>query len=121
MSRISFSQVGLPQPTRSFSADVNLSGISANIYYTLLDVTSGSGILGVVRIRTGDFSWKATLKITVDGVENILTPSTSAIYIRETRYGFEWIIKSVFSKSLKLEAQVSGGNIIQSAVDYSLD
>lgn len=70
-------------PTKPKTASYTASARSQNTWYTLLSVTSGTGILNRI-VFTNDIATNNNLeiKITVDGVSNTLSSPASLIYSR---------------------------------------
>jgi len=134
MPRYSFPNTsGTIQPTKPRTATyLNNSNPTANVYYTALDVSGGSGNLTRVSATcvTGTDNATLKVKITVDG--NILEDTTFASGNGNSSYGLggsdrgkfkDCIFNISFKSSLKVEVGTteSGKNGLSCVVNYGLD
>lgn len=124
------------QPTKAYSA--YLAGVNATSYTTILNVTSGKGMVSKIIVSSATSGTYAsntvnTIRITVDGGSALTLANGGNSYLRgyehnagnatttvpQSLYTFEYAQPFYFTKSVLIEV-VSTATTTYAVVDYAL-
>lgn len=138
MAIISFPSQNI-YPTKPKTANYRQATASSSTWYTILDVTAGTGILNRIVMTTGTtnvYNYDFEIKITIDGIENTLTAAGYQMFARGLThriYGvsdytyngdhaFYYETSTYFYKSLKIEIRSVAAvtAILESVADYCI-
>lgn len=139
MAIISFPSQNI-YPTKPKTANYYSNTATQNTWFTVLDVTSGTGILSRIAVTSGIsgiYNSNIEIRITIDGIENNLTNSsgqnlnvrgmTHRIHsVTDYSYNglcaFYYDTQTYFYKSLKVEIRNTNAttNIMEAITDYSI-
>lgn len=133
---ISSSQ-SLIMPTKPKTANYYGSTQTQNTWYTVLNVTNSTGIFNrIAFVTNGQSNIYLEIKITIDGLANTLTSTTSLQYSRafvhdntsgspgsyNSPFGYYYDAQSYFTNSLLVEIRHTGTSswIFDAICDYSI-
>lgn len=114
---------GVIQPAKPMTALYNSGALSAGVYYTVVNVSNGKGILSRVTAATGSQD-SINLRITIDGVTQTYTgsASTRSIGVVETATNTvaDWFFHTFFNSSLLVEVAFVSNTYGGAVCNYSL-
>jgi hypothetical protein len=118
------------QPTKPYQAYVSVTTTTALSYYTVVNITSGVGILNYVRMFGSNSSYPNSnfyIRITVDGTQYVIHPNPSIMscgFYNQSSYTctntLQHMCNIAFKTSLKVEVMVNATISIDATVDYAL-
>ena len=125
MGRYSFPDPNQPiQPTKPYTAQLSQSAAVVGTYYTVMDITSGMGILNRLSMFAGGGVANNAhyFRVTVDGTAYVLNNSQTTqarAFINETMRS-DIVLPIYFKSSLKVETMLSTSQLMVVVADYAL-
>lgn len=128
---LEWGELDVIQPTKPKTADFANNSAAPSTWYTVVDVTSGKGILSRFSSATTSILMdKVTLRLTIDGTVQTITLSyNKAREFGDTitnTYDYDFVFHTFFTSSMKIEVMhtdtstSASAGYLYAAVDYNL-
>lgn len=123
---VEWGELDVIQPTKPKAVDFGTTSAAASTWYTVINVTSGKGILSRLSYKTITIPIdKVTLRLTIDGtVQTITLLGNAARGFGEESSGtsFDYVFHTFFTASMKIEVMHTdtAAGSMWAVVDYNL-
>ena len=125
---VEWGELDVIQPTKPKTVDLTNSSAAASTWYTVINVTSGKGILSRLSCSTTTMGIpidKVTLRLTIDGtVQTITLSNNSARGFGEesSSFNYDCVFHTFFTASMKIEVMHThtAAGFLYAVVDYNL-